>query len=279
MNLITQHKGQIYKAYNKFDPKNTLLWGDYWTWERLEKKRTEMMAEGLRVNAFYQEYLNEPISEEERDFRWDEITLTYKEDDLKFKEVNLYAAIDVANSVEKGADWTGVAVEAVDKDNNWYNRLTKRYKIDILGLIDLIFELWEMPNMRKIGVEKSAFEDQIKPLLQKESAKRGIYPVVVELKHRGKHKIDRIKGALQARYVQKKIFNRENPEDDTKLLWEQLYSVGGGIIASKNDDLMDAKAYISDIVDEFSGSEYKSRWRKGKKPRRIDPLKQLRNIK
>jgi len=277
LNLINQHKGNIFKAYNKFDPKHTLLWADYLTYEVLEKKKEEMMTEGARINAFYQEYLNEPISEEERDFHWDDITKTYKESDLKFKELNLYAALDMAQAADGLSDYTGVAVEAVDKDGNWYNRLTKRYKKDILGVIDLIFELWQIPNMRKIGVEKLAFDDQLKPLLKKESEKRGVYPVVVELKHRGKRKIDRIKGALQARYVQGRIFNKENPEDDTKLLWEELYSMGGGIIAAKNDDLMDAKAYISDLVDDFAGGDYKTRWKKSGRVRRKDPLKEIRS--
>ncbi len=272
-NLIQQHNGVIKKAYNKFDPKNTLLWEKYWTLERLEEKKEEMRQEGFGVNAFYQEYLNEPISEDDKDFVWEDITKTYKPEDLARTELNRYATLDVADSTGEGRDYTGVIVEDIDKEGNWYNALTRKYRVDVLGLIDLIFELWDMPNMRVIGVEKKAFEDQIKPLLDSESVKRGKFPNVVELKHGGKRKIDRIKGALQPLYRQGKIFNKEEIDDDTKELYDQLYSIGGGRISSKHDDLVDAKAYIEQIAERPIGEAFKLRWNKSKQRGRIDPFK------
>lgn len=276
-NLIEQHKGLIYKAYDKFDPTNTLLWPEYWTLEKLQAKRKEMEADGKGINAFYQEYLNEPISEEERDFKWEWITKTYKDEDLKYKNFNLYACLDVANATGEGNDSTGVVVEAIDENGYWYNKLTKNYKVDILGLIDLIFELWAMPGMRVIGVEKQAFEDQIKPLLDKESEIRGKYPTVVELKHGGKRKYDRIKGSLQGLYKLGKILNKESAEDDTRILWDQLYSMGGGTISAKHDDLADAKAYITQIAESPITEEFRERYRKiGQRRGRTDPLSNIR---
>jgi hypothetical protein len=272
-NLIEQHDGRIYKAYDKFDPTHTLLWPDYWTYEKLQLKRAEMEASGTGINAFYQEYLNEPISEADRDFVWEWITKTYKEEDLKYKNINLYACLDVANAKGEGNDSTGCVVEAIDENGFWYNRLTKNYKVDVLGLIDLIFELWAMPGMRSIGVEKVAFEDQIKPLLDKESQIRGTYPNVVELKHGGTRKYDRIKGALQGLYRLGKIFNREKPEDDTKILFDQLYSFGGGAISAKHDDLADAKAYIAQIAQTPITEEYRERYKNvSLRKRRTDPI-------
>jgi hypothetical protein len=276
MNLIDQHGGHIYKAYDKFDPSHTLLWEDYWTLEKLESKKSEMSMEGYGVNAFYQEYLNEPISEGDRDFQWEWITKTYKEEDLKYKNVNLYCAIDVADSTGEGRDYTGVDVEAIDDQGFWFNRLTKRYRVDSLGLIDLIFELWDMKNMRVIGVEKKAFDDQVKPLLDRESEIRGKFPHVVELKHFKERKYDRIKGALQGLYRQGKILNKEKPEDDTKILWDELYSMGGGKISAKHDDLMDAKAYIAQIAETPFTEEFKSRYKIAEKRVRHDPLAKIR---
>jgi len=274
-NLIQRHHGKIHKAYDRENPEKTLLWPEYWTMEKLMHRRAQMEEAGRGVNAFYQEYLNEPIAEGERDFRWEDITKTYKEEELKYRQTNLFAALDVADSTGAGHDYTGCVVEAIDENGNWFNRVTKRYRVDILGLINLIFELWNMDGMRKIGVEKKAYEDQIKPLLDLESQKRGQYPVVVELKHGGKRKIDRIKGNLQGLYRQGKIFNRENPEDDTRVLWDQLYSIGGGIIASKNDDLADGKSYIAQIAEKPVTEEYRSRYNKERKSRH-DPLHKIR---
>ena len=270
--LIDRHNGKIWKAYDKFDPQGTLLWEKVWTYDLLEQRRAEMVAEGASDNAFFQEYLNEPISEDTRDFQWSDITKTYKESDIEHKNVNLFAALDVADSLRKGMDLTGCVVEAIDDQGFWYNQITKNYKKDILGLVELIFELWAMPNMRKIGVEKKAYEDQIKPLLDREMEIRGIYPIVVELKHGGKRKIDRIKGNLQGLYRQGKILNKEKPLDDTKLLYEQLYSIGGGIIAAKHDDLADAKAYIADIAEKPITKEFKARYNRSESTGRRDPL-------
>lgn len=277
-NLISQHEGKIYKAFDKFDPTHTLLWPDYWNYEKLKEKQKEMESEGIGVNAFYQEYLNEPISEEERDFKWEWITKTYKEEDLKYKNLNLYACLDVADAKGEGNDSTGCIVEAIDENGIWYNRLTKNYKVDVLGLIDLIFELWAMPGMRCIGVEKRAFEDQIKPLLDRESEVRGVRPNVVELKHGGTRKYDRIKGALQGQYRLGKIFNRENPMDDTKDLYDQLYSFGGGTISAKHDDLADAKAYIAQIAEKPITEEFRQRYKKvHQRAGRKDPLSHIKD--
>ena len=275
-NLINQHKGKIYKAYDRFEPQKTLLWPDLWSYEKLMDKKSQMESSGVGVNAFYQEFLNEPISETDRDFKWEWITQTYKDEDIKYKNVNLFACIDVADATGEGRDYTGVVVEAIDDQGNWYNKVTKRYKIDILGLVNLVFELWDMKGMRTIGIEKKAFEDQVKPLLEAESQIRGKFPNVVELKHGGKRKIDRIKGSLQGLYRQGKILNRENPTDDTKELWDELYSMGGGTISAKHDDLADAKAYIAQILELPISVEFQKRYKIERKVRH-DPLKMIKS--
>ena len=135
-----------------------------------------------------------------------------------------------------------------------------------------------MDGMRVIGVEKRAFEDQIKPLLEKESQIRGQYPNVVELKHGGTRKYDRIKGALQGLYRLGKILNREKPEDDTKILWDELYSMGGGSISAKHDDLADAKAYIAKIAEKPLTEEFNLRYKNvAQRKGRADPLKKIKD--
>ena len=59
-NLIDSHNGEIFRAYDPADPKNTLLWPERWTFELLEAKKRDMASQGLASNAFAQEYLNDP---------------------------------------------------------------------------------------------------------------------------------------------------------------------------------------------------------------------------
>lgn len=271
-NLVEGHNGLICRAYDKKDPKNTLLWPDLWSWDALEKKRLQMEQDGIGSDAFYQEYLNEPIGEENRVFKWEWLNRTYKEEDLKFKDLNYYACFDVADSTTDGSDYTGVVVVGVDSEDNWYVKSVHRYRLDILSLINKIFEVWNFEGMRKIGVEKKAFEDQVKPLLDSETSKRGIFPIVEELKHGGRRKIDRIKGALQGKFRQGKIFFKEGALDDTNILKEELYSISSNLIASKNDDLGDSLAYISQISELPMSEQFKARYQRTFEPRRIDPF-------
>lgn len=243
MNQINEHKGIIYKAYDKEDPENTLLWSERWSFKRLEQKKAEMMTEGLGTSRFYQEYLNEPLDDEARRFHWAWLQKTYKIEDLKFKTLNRYVTIDPAESKKDGADYTGVSIVDWDSDNNWYLHFVKRYRVNSAELIDLIFTLWQEFKPLKIGIEKKAFEDQIKPFLDIKKAELGIFPIVEELLPRGQRKEDRIVGSLQGRFESGKIHFLEGSNDDQGILRSELYDFP----RAKNDDLADCTAYLQDL--------------------------------
>ena len=242
-NLIEQFKGKIYKAFQKEDPERTLLWPERWTYEKLMSKKAEMEMEGKGTSKFYQEYLNEPVSDENRPFREEWMLKQFIDEDLKFKATSRTATIDVAETIKQGSDYTGISIVDWDSENNWYLQHIKRHKVNITGLIDLIFNIWQYWKPAKIGVEKKAFDDQIKPLLRIRSEETGIYPVVVELEHGGKSKEDRIKGALQGRFEAGKIWFKKDYKDDQGYLKGELVDFP----ASKNDDLIDSLAYTEQI--------------------------------
>lgn len=242
-NLIDQFHGTIYRAFDKTDPENTLLWPERWTFELLMQKKTEMEMQGKGSSKFYQEYLNDPIDDEYRTFHFEWLKKEFVEEELKFRTLNRFATLDVAESVNDNADFTGQSVVDWDQDNNWLIQRAKRHKVNITGLIDLIFETWLVYKPQVIGVEKKAFDDQIKPLLKQRSEETGVYPIVVELEHGGRRKEDRIKGALQGRFEAGKVFFQKDPKDDTLLLKGELYDFPHG----KNDDLIDSLAYIEQI--------------------------------
>lgn len=162
---------------------------------------------------------------------------------LKHVTCNRYAMIDVADTKKQGRDFTGVAVCDWSFDDKWYLQHLKRHRVNIKGLIDLIFWVWVNYHPLSIGIEKKSFADQVRPLLDDECVKRGIYPVVVELEHRGRSKEARILGALQGRAEHKRILLQENPMDDTDAFKEELWSFPRG----RWDDLIDAVAYMEDI--------------------------------
>ena len=242
-NLIDQFHGTVYKAFDKNDPEHTLLWPQRWTYPLLMQKKAEMEMEGKGSSKFYQEFLNEAVDDENRAFKWEWLQKTFTDEDLKSKALSRTITIDVAESKKDGADFTGVTIIDWDQDNNWYIQYAKRYKINITSLVDTIFQLWLQYKPNKIGVEKKAFEDQLKPLLRMRSEETGIFPVVVELQHGGKQKEDRIRGALQGRLEVGKIWFKKDIRDDQNILRGELYDFPH----AKNDDLGDSLAYHQNI--------------------------------
>lgn len=238
--------------------KAKLLWPDMWSWETLMKKRQDMIINENRTdNAFFQEYRNEPIAEEERAFKfdwlWNPNRIMPLDSLLKSgKEYRVFAMIDLGESTSETADPTAAIVLFVDHDGNWYPVSVRNERRNVTAQIDLIFELWTLWSpfgLEVIGVERKAFDDQIKPLIYEESNRRNAYPLVQELKHLGKEKYVRILGSLQGRYERGKVWtvvdSKGMPIEQTEILKKQLYDLG----KTKYDDLADTLAYGSQLVD------------------------------
>lgn len=278
-NLISDHRGLVFRAHKGSDPATapieTFLWPARWSREKLIEKRNAMMKNGQSSSAYAQEYLNDPISDEARTFKFEwlwemidkpdgkgqyrvpksRITMDDFEKIRKRTTMNGYAMIDCAQSTTVNADWTGVVVKFVAPNGARFRVSCKREKRNIKGVIDLIFEIWEKwapYGLVKIGIEKLAFDDQVLPLFDDEKRRRNVYPVIEELKPMGRSKTSRIKGALQGFYEAGKEVSigrtNENgyfvPIEDTDALLEELYDFP----AAKNDDLSDADGYGGDII-------------------------------
>jgi len=255
-NLVDQFDGKTYRAYDAqaSAPEQTLLWPERWTWDRLEEKRKAMEMEGKGSSKFYQEYLNQPVDDLRRSFKQEWLSRYYTPSDIKMKSLFRTVCIDPAESKKRGADYTAVTIVDCDQDNNWYTRYVKRHRVNGPELIDLIFEMWRVWKPQVIGIEKKAFEDQIKPYMQIKSQELGVFPAVVELEHGGQRKEDRILGALQGRFESKKIWFEEGAQDDTRLLIGELYDFPYG----KNDDLCDSLSYHMQISKRPYGGSTKT---------------------
>lgn len=241
--LIDQFKGSTYQASDPSDFTKDLLWENRWTTELLLKKKEEMEMEGKGASKFFQEYYNLPTSDETRAFKWEWLQKVFTEEDIKLRALGRYITIDVADSKKQGTDYTGVCIVDWDSENNWFIQYTKRYKVNSKELVDLILELWQFWKPVKIGVEKSAFEDQVKPWLKIVSEEKGLFPSVCELPDLGRSKNDRIRGALVGRFESGKVWFKKDSKDDQAKLKGELYDFP----TAKNDDLSDALAYIQDL--------------------------------
>lgn len=204
----------------------------------------------LGETVYNREMMNKPLSDKDREIKMAWLQNYYNPLDLQHKTYNRYITMDVADSKEreerKGRgvpDWTGTICVDWDTENFWHIKYAKRKRLNAPELIDEIFYLWETYHPIKIGVEKKAYEDQVKPYIELKSEETQIYPVVVELEHGGTRKEDRIRGALQGRLQQGKILFKKDSVDNTDDLRMELYDFP----KAKFDDLSDALAYIEQL--------------------------------
>lgn len=212
------------------------LWPEHLGIPELEQIKRNYIEQGQGY-LFYQEYQNDPISDENRKFKV-EMMKFYEEESLVGKNLRCYITIDRAYSAEKTADFTGIVINRVDRENNWYVK-AERFKGNERELIEKIFDLKSYFRPIKIGVEQNAFKSTLEPYLKEEMRRRNNFFSVVELKSNGRAKNPRIEGLLP-RYESGSIYFLKT---DTAIQDEMIR-----FPRSPHDDLIDALAYQNEIA-------------------------------
>ncbi len=208
--------------------------------QSLETKRRKGQTQ------FNREMMNQPLSDNEREIKLDWLQETFTQEEVKNITRNRYITIDVADSKARhksNPDYTATTVVDVDGQANWYVQYARQDRYNGPELIDWIFYLWETYKPIKIGIEKKSLEDQVIPYIRAKSEETKIFPVIVELKHGGTRKEDRIRGSLQGRLQAKKIKFKAKVDDHTDILKAQLFDFPRSV----KDDLIDVLAYVDQI--------------------------------
>lgn len=200
--------------------------------------------EGIGSYDFSCLWKNDPVDDQTAAFKRSLFDNRFEDKDLAGKNLNTFITIDNAPSTKKGSDWQGIIVNSVDEQNNWYLRSVIRYKGDTPALIQKMIELYLHWKSIEMGIEQKAYNDLIKPFLEAEMTRRGVWFPVKELKDKGIRKEDRIRGRLQGRFENRKIWLQKNPTDNTEDLVDELIRFPRGA----NDDLADALQYQDEIA-------------------------------
>jgi len=187
---------------------------------------------------------NDPVDDSSAAFKRSFFENRYSDDSLAGKTLNTFITIDNAPSTKEGTDFIGIIVNSVDLEGSWYLRQVIRFKGDTPALIQKIFELYLYWKPNEIGVEQKAFQDLIYPFLRQEMERRATFFIIHELKDKGIRKEDRIRGRLQPRFENKKIFLKKEPGDNTEDLVDELVRFPRG----QYDDLADALQYQEEIA-------------------------------
>lgn len=226
----------FYKKTYKAIEGGKALWPEHLTVEELEGIKKNYIEQGQGY-LFYQEYQNDPVSDENRKFKIEQIKY-YEEKDLQGKNLKTFITIDRAYSLDKTADFTGIVINRVDSENNWYVR-SERFKGTERELIEKIFDIKSYFKPQKIGIEQKAFEYTLKPALKDEMQKRNTFFSIEELKDAGTSKNKRIEGLLPRFEIGTIYFLKTDSDIIDELI---------RFPRAPHDDLIDALAYQLQIA-------------------------------
>lgn len=209
------------------------LWPERYDLEALEEIKT-----AVGPYDFAALYQCSPILTEKQEFK----TEWYKgigEDEIESKQTTNYLTIDTAMSKKAQADFCGFCDNAVDKEDFW-NLKAWRAKIGPEELVDTIFALHARRHYSKIGIEKTAYTDGLKPFLDAEQRKRKMFLPIVEISHKGTAKEIRIR-SLIPRYAAGSVRHIDGHCDDLEEEQSQFPN-------AMHDDVLDATAYQDQLI-------------------------------
>jgi phage terminase large subunit-like protein len=243
--LYPEFTKRLYKAItiNPETNQPQALWPEHLSLDDLDQIKKNYIASG-NGSLFYQEYQNDPVSDENRKFK-KELFQFFDEPSISAKSLSTTLAIDRAYSKEKTADYTGFTVVSVDQENNWYIRHAEQFKGTEGEIIQKIFDMKKYFNPQRIGIEQKAFEYTIKPALDDEMRKRNMFFLVEPLKDGGRNKNTRIEGLIP-RFETKSIYLKTTQTD----LIDQLVTFPKGI----HEDVLDSLSYHLELASVPSTS-------------------------
>lgn len=235
--------------------------------DRLTPEFLEKRKQGMGSYKFSLQYLNNPLDDETAPFKQSQFrhcVVKDKEDGGKmlhiqlsdgvktvdFDELHFFVSVDPAGrgtiTELRLLDYSAFVVVAVDNEGYWYVVEAMRKKgMQPSEMINKIIDLMLQYRPEMVGIESVTYQGQIKYSLDQKLLKMKLdtYTHVCELKHGNRIKDNRIMG-LQPLYESGRIWHRQNLLD----LEDEL--INFSLKARKHDDVIDALAYIRDMVYE-----------------------------
>lgn len=200
----------------------------------LEEKQKQLGSQ-----VFSYEMMNQPIDDSIAEFK-KEFEQTFEQDKLSHLNTTTYITVDTAISEKTSADFTGITINRVSRENKWYVT-TYKIKVNPKDLIDHLFLLQDNYSPSMFGIEKTSFTMGIKPFLDDEMRNRNRFLNIKELTHVTSSKETRIR-ALIPRWESKSIFLVGDNTD----LKQEMRTFPRGM----HDDVLDSLAMQEEIAEK-----------------------------
>jgi predicted phage terminase large subunit-like protein len=232
-----------YRAHNEDFSK--ILWPEGWSKEALKEIRQGFIDQGL-PDVYSQEYLNYPIDESSAYFKRDDF-LPLNLDDLELLEsgrVNHYVGVDFAVSSRENADYTVIAVVAIDQKGDLLVVDIRRGRWDSSEIVEQLFSVQKRYRPDLFVVEQGTINKAIGPFLNREMQVRGIYlnlhPMVPT-----KDKMSR------ARSIQARLRSGGIRFDKERFWYDTLEDEMVRFPKDRHDDQVDALSWIGQALDKM----------------------------
>ena len=169
-----------------------------------------------------------------------------------------FEAIEKERNLKRSRlDETAIAIVKIDRDKWWVKDILHG-RWNIKETAKKILKSAMKVESATVGIETGSLRNAILPYLEDEMRTEGKWVSIIELRHGGKKKNDRITWALQGRMEHGQI--SFNPDRDWKVFIGQLLDFPNRLA---HDDLLDSLSYIDQCsVADFAHSiELEDDWR------------------
>ena len=224
------------------DEQGNPTWAEKFSLEFLLQEKEAYRKAG-KLEVWYRERLCQAIAAENQVFKR-EYFRYYSPNDIPklLQSCRVYAAVDLAISQKETADYTAIAVVAVNSENHWFVLDVIYGRFNPSETIEKLFWAVKKYKIDAVGIEKVQYQAALQHFLEKEMRTRGEFFRIEELKSH-KQKEVRIK-ALEPRFKAGMIHFPDIADWLPELEAELLTFPRG-----RHDDLIDALAYIEQIAE------------------------------
>jgi predicted phage terminase large subunit-like protein len=196
--------------------------------------------------AWYQEYFNEPLSEENQIFRRDFFRYynDYQLNDIKKKPHRIYTLVDPAISKKTSADFTAIVTLLVDIMGRIYWLEIIRERLNPMETIRALFAAYERWRPEKVGVETVAYQKALVFFIEEEKKRTAslVKNMIIQEIRADSDKERKIR-ALQPKYAIGSVFHREN-DPMTRILEQELLRFP----KAAHDDIIDAGSGVFQLI-------------------------------
>lgn len=207
------------------------LWEERFPVQKINEIRQMYEEQGL-IDLYYCEYLNEPINEDNADFKRD--WFKFYEGELDYlSALNVYVAVDLAISKKDKSDYTVIIAIGADAMNNIYVLEYTREKLDPYEASSELHRLCCQYQPLAVGLETTAYQKAFQYVFEEAMRETNNYFVINEIRP-DMDKNRRLKTILQPRFKAGKVYMKK---EHTELQHELLTFPKG-----KHDDVIDALA-------------------------------------